>query len=73
MAQLTNAQYEVIERAVIDGTRIAARRSGRRESIFIPQRLRIIDGREAIEGRNPTTGHGLTIFLDELESIEVVR
>jgi hypothetical protein len=73
MAQLTNAQYDAIERAVIDGTRIAARRSGRRESIFIPTRLRVIDGREAIEGRNPTTGHDLTIFLDELESIEVVR
>jgi hypothetical protein len=57
----------------VDGTRLSLRRSGRREYIVIPQRLRLIDGREAIEARNPTTGHDLTIFLDELESFEVVR
>lgn len=73
MAQLTNTQYEILERAVIDGTRIAFRRSGRREHIVIPQRLRLINGREAIEAKNPTSGHDLTIFVDEIESFEVVR
>ena len=29
--------------------------------------------REVIEAKNPTTGHDLTIFLDDVESIEVVR
>jgi hypothetical protein len=73
MAQLTHAQYDAIERAVIDGTRIAVRRSGHREYVVIPLRLRVVGGREAIEARNPTTGHDLTLFLDELQSIEVVR
>ena len=73
MAQLTHAQYEILERALVDGTRISFRRSGRRETIVIPQRLRLLNGREAIEARNPTTGHDLTIFLDDIESFEVVR
>lgn len=73
MAPLTHAQYDTIERAVIDGTRIAVRRSGNREYVVIPLRLRVVDGREAIEARNPTTGHDLTLFLDELHGIEVVR
>jgi hypothetical protein len=73
MAQLTHLQYEMIERAVVDGTRLAVRRRGRREYIVIPLRLRVVDGRELIETRNPTTGHDMTLFLDDLESIEVVR
>jgi hypothetical protein len=73
MAQLTHAQYDAIERAVIDGTRIAVRRRGHREYVVIPLRLRVVDGREAIEARNPTTGHDLTLFLDELLGIEVVK
>lgn len=73
MAQLTHAQYETIERAIVDGTRVALRRRGHREYVLIPLRLRLIDGREAIETRNPVTGHDLTIFLDDVEGIEVVR
>jgi hypothetical protein len=73
MAQLTHAQYDAIERAVIDGTRIAVRRSGHREYVVIPLRLHVVDGREAIEARNPSTGHALTLFLDEMLSIDVVR
>lgn len=73
MAQLTHVQYEMLERAVVDGTRIAIRRSGRREWVLVPVKLVLRDGREAIEARNPTTGHELTIFLDEVDSIEVVR
>ncbi len=73
MAQLTHAQYELLERALVDGTRVAFRRSGRRETIVIPQRLRLVNGREAIEARHPTTGQELTIFLDEIEGFEVVR
>lgn len=73
MVQLNHKQYEELERAVIEGTRLAVRRSGRREYIVIPHRLRMIDGREAIETTNPTTGYDLTLFLDDVESIEVVR
>jgi hypothetical protein len=73
MAQLTHQQYETLERAVVDGTRLAVRRRGRREYVFIPLAVRVRDGREVIEARNPVTGHDLTIFLDEIDGIEVVR
>jgi len=72
MAQLTHAQYETLERAVMYGTRVAIHRRGRREYVVIPLTLRIRDGREVIEARNPTTGHDLTIFLDEIDAVESV-
>jgi len=73
MAQLTHEQYDAIERAVTQGTRLVVRRSGGREVVLIPSNLRVIDGRESIEARNPVTGHEMTIFLDEVDGIEVVR
>ena len=72
MAQLTHEQYESLERAVRDGGRIAVYRRGT-EYILVPRRLGLRDGRELIEARNPTTGDHLSLFLDELDSIEVVR
>jgi hypothetical protein len=72
MAQLTHEQYDALERAVVKGMRVAIYRSGRRESVFVPLALRMRDGREAIEARHPTTGHDLTIYLDEIDSFEVV-
>ncbi|MDB4877117.1 MAG: hypothetical protein JWM41_3563 [Gemmatimonadetes bacterium] len=73
MAQLTHEQYDILERAVLNGTRVILRRKGRRENIVIPLTLRVIDGREVVEARNPTTGHDLKVFLDELDSIELVK
>ena len=73
MAQLTHAQYDALERAVVDGTRIVVTRSGRRESVLVPLSLGMRDGREAIEARNPTTGLDMTIYLDEVDAIEVVK
>jgi hypothetical protein len=73
MAQLTHTQYEAIERAVVHGTRIVVTRRGRREYVLIPLKLGLRDGREAIEARNPITGQELTIFLDDIDGIEVVR
>lgn len=72
MAQLTNTQYDALERAVRDGTRIAVYRRGT-EFIVIPQRLRMLGGREAVESVHPTTGDGITFVLDEVDAIEVVR
>jgi len=40
--------------------------------VIVPLSLRTRNGREAIEARHPTTGHDLTIYLDEVERIEVV-
>jgi hypothetical protein len=73
MTQLTHTQYEALERAVVDGTRVAVQRRGRREYVLIPLSIRTVDGREAIEARNPTTGDELTIFLDDIDGVEVVR
>jgi hypothetical protein len=72
MGQLTHQQYEQLERAVADGRRIAVRRRGT-EYVVVPARLAIRNGREVIEASNPTTGDDLTLYLDELDAIEVVR
>ncbi len=72
MAQLTHQQYEQLERAVADGRRIAVQRRGT-DDVVVPARLAIRNGREVIEASNPTTGDNLTLYLDEVDAIEVVR
>jgi hypothetical protein len=72
MAELTTAQYDALERAIVDGTRIAVFRRGS-EYVVIPTRLRVEGGREAIEATHPTTGHALTLYVDEVDAIEAVR
>lgn len=70
---LSHEQYDALERAIIDGKRVAIQRRGRREYVLIPLRLRMIGGREAIDAQNPTTGDDLLIYLDEIDAIEAVR
>jgi hypothetical protein len=72
MGQLTHAQYDVLERAITTGSRVSVRRGARRESVVIPLRLEIEGRREVIAARNPTTGHDLRIYVDEIESVEAV-
>ena len=72
MAQLTHAQYELLEQAVTRRQRIVVYRRGT-EYVVVPLELRVRDGRETIEARNPVTGDSMTLFLDEIESFEVVR
>jgi hypothetical protein len=72
MAQLTHQQYEQLERAVADGQRISVRRRGT-EYVVVPARLATRSGREVIEANHPTTGDDLTLYLDEVDAIEVVR
>lgn len=67
----TNAHYDLVERAVSRGARIAVFRQGR-ELIIVPLALSTVGGREAIETRNPVTGHDLTIFLDDIERVDSV-
>lgn len=71
MAQLNHDDYERLERAVSDGRRIAVFRRGT-EYIVIPISLVTSSGRESIMTRNPTTGDTMSLFLDELESFEVL-
>lgn len=72
MAELTHDQYELLERAVLNGHRIMVYRRGT-EYLVVPDRIAIHGRREAIEARNPTTGDRLTLFIDEVDAIEVVR
>lgn len=68
---LTFAEYDRLERAISDRTRIALYRSGR-EYLVIPERLRLEKGREIITTRHPSTGYRLELFVDELEAVEPV-
>jgi hypothetical protein len=68
---LTVAEYDRLERAVIDGRRLALRRRGT-EYLVIPERLRLVDGREQVVARHPSTGHRLELFVDDLDAVDVV-
>ncbi|MFN2636735.1 MAG: hypothetical protein ABR585_06905 [Gemmatimonadaceae bacterium] len=72
MAQLTHKQYDILEAAIMNGRRIAASRRGT-EFVVVPTRLCVISGREAVEATHPTTGQEMTLYLDEMESIEVIK
>jgi hypothetical protein len=72
MTQLTVAGYDALEKAIRDGRRINVRRRGT-DYVVIPMRLWMRGRREAIETRHPNTGQPLTLWLDELDTIEVVK
>jgi hypothetical protein len=71
LTQLTAAQYDALERAIADRRRLSVWRRGT-EFIIVVDRLRVTGGREALEAHHPTTGDRLTLYIDELEGIEVV-
>lgn len=72
MAQLTVAQYDAIEAAIRDGRRLVVRRR-HQDMVILPERLVLRNRREALEARHPTTGDRVVLFIDEAESVEVVR
>ena len=72
ITQLTAAQYDALERAIADGRRLSVWRRGT-EYVVVVDHLRLTGGREALEAHHPTTGDRLTLYIDELEGIEVVR
>ena len=57
---------------MVEGRRLSVYRRGT-EYVVIPRRLGITAGREALEAVHPTTGEPMTLYLDELDGIEVVR
>lgn len=71
MASFSHRDYDALERAILVGQRIAVRRRGT-EYVVVPSELHLRGGREAIEARNPSTGDSITLFLDDIDSIEVV-
>ena len=72
MAQLSSTQYDALERAIVDGQRIAVMRRGT-EYLVIPISIGLRNGKETIEAVHPTTGERLTLVIDDVEDIEVVR
>lgn len=72
MAEWNHKQYDLLERAITNGKRISAYRRGT-EYVVVPTRLRVISGREAVDATHPSTGDEITLYLDEMDSFEVVR
>ena len=72
MASLTGAQYDALERAIIEARRIAVVRRGT-EYVVIPERLVVRGGQEVLVTRHPTTGAPLELRLIDCDLIEVVR
>jgi hypothetical protein len=72
VTEWNHKQYDLLERAIMNGKRIAAYRRGT-EYVVVPTRLRMISGREAVDATHPTTGDEITLYLDEMDSFEVVR
>lgn len=68
---MTSAQYDALERAIADRRRLSVWRRGT-EFMIVVDKLRVTGGREALEAHHPTTGDQLTLYVDELEGIEVV-
>jgi hypothetical protein len=71
VAHLSPSQYDRLERAVMDGRRIALVRYGR-EMVVVPLRLFLHNGREVIEARHPTTGDIIIRSIEELDAVEIV-
>lgn len=69
MAHLTPGDYDRLERAVMDGKRIAIVRQGR-ETVVLPLRLFTRDGHETIEARHPTTGDVFDVLIDMLDALD---
>ena len=65
-------QYDRLEHAISRRLRLALSRRGT-EYLVIPERLRMERGREVIVARHPSTGHRLELFIDDIESIELVQ
>ena len=71
MMQFTHAHYDTLERAITDRRRIAVVRRGM-EYVVVPAKLVLERGREAIQARHPG-GSTMMFYIDELESMEVVK
>lgn len=64
--------YDVLERAVARGGRLAVTRNGS-QWIVLAQRLLVLRGREALEAKHPSTGEPMRFFVDEIQRIEAIR
>ncbi len=65
------SDYDRLEHAIDRARRLSIMRRGT-EYVVIPLRLRLVDGREAVDARHPTTGEVMRFFVDELDRWDVV-
>jgi hypothetical protein len=70
--QFTHRDYDALESAITRGQKIALMRRGT-EYIVVPTRLRLENGREAIDAVHPTTGEKITLYVDEITTFETVK
>lgn len=71
MRQLNHRQYDALESAITHGKRISIRRRGT-EFVGIPKKLWTEGQREAVSILHPTTGEEITVYLDEIDRLDVV-
>ena len=71
MKQLNHRQYDALESAIVHGKRVIIYRRGT-EYVGIPKRLHSESQREAVDLLHPATGEEMTLWLDEIERLEVV-
>jgi hypothetical protein len=69
--QLNHKQYDALESAITHGRRVSISRRGT-EYVGVPKKLWTEGHREAVSILHPTTGEEITVYLDEIERIEVV-
>lgn len=71
MKQLNHRQYDALESAITHGRRVSIRRRGT-EYVGVPKKLWTEGQREAVSILHPTTGEEITVYLDEIDRLEVV-
>ena len=71
LKQLTHRQYDALESAITHGRRVSISRRGS-EYVGVPTRLWSEGQREAVAILHPTTGEEITLYLDEIERLDVV-
>jgi hypothetical protein len=69
---VTAAQYDALERAIVNRSRVAIRLNGA-ELVVIPETIRMVRGREMLVTQNPSSGLPMQVLIDDIERLEVVR
>jgi len=69
--QLNHRQYDALESAITNGRRVSIRRRGT-EYVGVPKKLWSEGNREAVSILHPTTGEEITVYLDEIDRLDVV-
>jgi hypothetical protein len=69
---VTSAQYDALERAITNRSRVSIRLNGA-ELVVIPEAIRMTGGRELLVTQNPSSGLPMLVTIDDIERLEVVR